>query len=49
MNEISYYYIGNVFIEEEKSANQIQRKNTFENLKKINSSFKRIFLGNQKK
>ncbi len=49
INRFSYYYIAYSFIEEENSANQIQSKNTFENLKKINPSFKGIFLGNQKR
>jgi glycosyltransferase involved in cell wall biosynthesis len=44
----SFYYIAYSFIEEQKSANQIQSKDTYENLKKINPSFRGIFLGNQK-
>ena len=44
----SFYYIAYSFIEREKSANQIQSRNTYENLKKIAPSFKGIFLGNQK-
>lgn len=48
MNKISYYYIAYSYVGEERFANQIQSRNTFENLKKIEPSFKGIFLGNRK-
>jgi len=44
----NFYYTAYSFAEEENSANQIQTKNTYENLKNINSSFRGIFLGNKK-
>jgi len=43
------FYIGYSFIEEEKSANQIQSKNTFLNLEKIDPNIIGIFLGNKNK
>ena len=48
ISQPSFYYIAYSFAEEENSANQIQSKNTFEHLKKMNPCFRGIFLGNKK-
>ena len=43
----NFYYIAYSFVECENSANQIQTKNTFENLLKLDKNVKGIFLGNK--
>ncbi len=41
------YYVAHSFVECENAANQIQSKNTFENLLKLDENAKGIFLGNK--
>ncbi len=43
----SFYYIAYSFVECENAANQIQSKNTFENLSKLDRNARGIFLGNK--
>ena len=43
----NFYYIAYSFVECENSANQIQTKNTFENILKLDKNVRGIFLGNK--